>query len=201
MTSTTLTKAKKTITSTIAEKLFEVVGKAWGKPLTKRAASSLIVQMSSDVLDVLLANPESTAALAELLEKQAKVPLASHKFISAVAESNDWLTTEQAAARMGFSRPYVVALFEAGEFGEEYTAKSHKGHRRVRGSAIDRWMREHSSAASARRGKAPVLGPDELSEFLEFPSGSLSPADMKALTQIEARKAESLAHRPKSKSA
>ena len=197
MSSTTLSKAKQTVTSTIAEKLFEVVGRSWGKPLTKGAASSLIGQMSKDILEGLLTSPESTIALVELLEKRSKASSKAGTSPAVAQEEDDWLTTERAAARIGFSRPYLIALFDAGEFGKA-VAKSDKGHRRVRASAIDKWLEEH---APTRQQNSAALDDADMAEFLELPPAELSSIDLNALDRIEAHRAESLAYRPKHKSA
>ena len=57
-------------------------------------------------------------------------------------ESQDWLTTEQAAEKMGLSAPYVVVLLNSAEFNgqviitDEYFV--------VKAAAVNDWMKMNS---------------------------------------------------------
>ena len=56
-----------------------------------------------------------------------------------VREADAWLSTEEAARRTGFSRPFIIALLD----GPNYPGKvnrSPKGHRRVLASELDQWL-------------------------------------------------------------
>lgn len=61
------------------------------------------------------------------------------------------LTTAEAAAQLGMSRPYVSMLCDQGKLGE--VSRSEGGHRRIRQSAVDEYKKCHLGEAS---GHAPV---------------------------------------------
>ena len=185
MTAMTLTKAKQALTTKIANRLSKSL-----KGSGALAAGSLAAcgSASKDLVEGLLADRDSRAALAALLEA-ASVPL--------VDEGIDpWLKTEEAARKMGFSRPYVAALIDTGEFGAG-AAKTAKGHRRVRASAIERWLRDHE-VSTERRVQAEAS--DSLVEFFEAPKTSGKQA-AKLAARIEQARREAMAHRPSRKRA
>lgn len=66
-------------------------------------------------------------------------------------QSNDGellLTTAEAAARLGMSRPYVSMLCDQGKLGD--VSRSEGGHRRIRQSAVEAYLRTHRRAAVDR---------------------------------------------------
>lgn len=56
------------------------------------------------------------------------------------------LTTADAAAQLGMSRPYVSMLCNQGKLGEVH--RSEGGHRRIRQSAVDAYKKTHSGGAA-----------------------------------------------------
>lgn len=72
-------------------------------------------------------------------------------------EQSEWLTTEDAAQRSGFSRPFIAALLDSPSF-EGRVSKTEKGHRRVDARDFQRWLEKSrpsdlpSDVASARSG-------------------------------------------------
>ena len=68
---------------------------------------------------------------------------------AAVMESaGTLLTTAEAAARLGVSRPHVAMLCDAGKLGQVTVTEG--GHRRINASAVETYV-----AAQARAGRAP----------------------------------------------
>lgn len=187
MTATTVTKAKETVRSTIADGLRHGFEQFAGH-LSDRKGASAIAGISRDILEDLLSDPESSKALLSLL-----VISSAHQ-----RQGDQWLKTEEAARRLGFSRPYVAALIDAGEFGAD-VSKSEKGHRRVKSSAIDQWLLEHRIGGSNEERKAPLLHADP-AEFFELPRLSDKERDGLAKRIKDGRK-ESVKHRPARKRA
>lgn len=59
------------------------------------------------------------------------------------------LTTAEAAAQLGMSRPYIAILCDQGKLGQ--VSRSEGGHRRIRQTAVDEYKRMHL---------VPGTGPD-----------------------------------------
>jgi excisionase family DNA binding protein len=151
----------------------------------KIGATSIVGSISQDILDCLLADPK---ALRSLLTTSAK---------SSQAEG-EWLKTDEAAKRMGFSRPYVAALIDAGEFGAGST-KSAGGHRRVLASSVDKWIDDHGVITS-KDDRQTLIRSFDRTEYLEEPALSAEEREQ-LLKRIAAGNAESVKHRPSKKAA
>lgn len=112
-------------------------------------------------------------------------------------DESDWITPGAAASLMGFSRPYVAALIDAGEFGEQAALKSPGGHRRVLRSAVERWMKERGAIApQSSEAKTLLEAPDDPA-FFDRPSARSAPQEARVRKQIASRRALSMQHRPK----
>jgi excisionase family DNA binding protein len=186
MTATTLNKAKQTLTSKIADRLSNSLLRSGVLASGKPEAMAAFGSASKAILEGLLSDRESVVALESLLEVSAK----------AVRVEDPWLKTEEAARKMGFSRPYVAALIDAGEFGAS-ASKSVKGHRRVKASSVEKWLRDH--AASPEK-KAQAESSEGMGEFFDAPA--LQAAEEAALSaRIKHARGQSLAHRPTRKRA
>jgi hypothetical protein len=87
------------------------------------------LRMSSKALSTLsLHIADRVMASEELLETLGKF---------APKDRVEWLTTEPAARRSGFSRPFIAALLDSTSF-EGRVFKSEKGHRRVNAKDFQR---------------------------------------------------------------
>jgi len=182
MTTITLTKARETVSSTIADGLRNGISQLTGL-LPDKKGDLAIAGVSQDILKELLLDPDSAQALLALLESSQALS----------RDGGDWLKTEEAAKRMGFSRPYVAALIDAGEFGMN-VSKSEKGHRRVKASAVDQWLRDHRVVSSKEEIAAQLSKADPV-EFFEAPT--LTGKERGELTKrINEGRNESLKHRP-----
>lgn len=171
MTVMTLTEAKQELTSKIADRLRQSL-----------KASAAVGAVSKAILEGLLADRDSVVALTALLNGAVAVE----------APGDDlWLKTEEAAKEMGFSRPYVNALIDAGEFGSS-ASKTAKGHRRVKASAVKKWLRDHEVSPERI---AQAESSDAMEEFFEVPELS-SKESAKLAKRIEQARRDSLHHRP-----
>jgi len=182
MTVFTLTEAKETVRSTIANGLRHGISQLATHVPDKQGALT-IANMSQDILDSLLRDPESAQALLALLES-------SH---TRARDGDDWLKTDEAAKRMGFSRPYVAALIDAGELGSG-VSKTEKGHRRVKASAVDQWLLNHSVVAS-KEELTSLRSQAESAEFFENPICSDN-EKTKLIKRINKGRNESMKYRP-----
>jgi excisionase family DNA binding protein len=184
LTSITLSNAKKELTSKIADRLSQSMK---GSAVLAPKSSVAFGTVSRALVEGLLSDRDAIVALTKLLnEAMAKE----------TGGNDPWLKTEEAAAKMGFSRPYVNALIDAGEFGSG-AAKTARGHRRVKSSAIDKWLLEHEvSPASVAQAEST----DGMEEFFEV--SELSPAQSNKLAKrIENARQNSMSHRPARKRA
>jgi excisionase family DNA binding protein len=111
------------------------------------------------------------------------------------SEVDSWLKTDDAAKRMGFSRPYVVALIDAGEFGDG-SIKTPSGHRRVKASAIVKWMSDHGVSHPLTLEHEAVLDAVDGPAFFEQPKALSKTAKSRLMKSIQAQKAESLKYKP-----
>ena len=181
MTTIELNKARQTLAEKIADRLNQSLRQSGVLAPSKPKTLAAFGLASKDILEDLLTDRESVVALASLLE--------------ATPDEDSWLKTEEAAKKMGFSRPYVVALIDAGEFGAG-ASKTVKGHRRVKASAVEKWLRDHE--VSPER-KAQAESSDD-TEFFDVPE--LSSTEQAALAaHVERMRGNSLAHRPTRKRA
>ena len=110
----------------------------------------------------------------------------------------EWLTTEEAGARMGFSRPYVTALFDSGEFAGG-VSKSTGGHRRVRASAVDAWMSDHGVSHPLSKTHQALLDQPNPPEFFAALPKITAVETKRLREQIATDRDASLTHRPKTR--
>jgi hypothetical protein len=89
-------------------------------------------------------------AMAESLARQmaqlADAPASQGRGKAQVPPANDWISTQEAANRCGFSRPFVAALLDSGT----YAGKVHRtagGHRKVLASEFEALVAKASAAA------------------------------------------------------
>lgn len=89
-------------------------------------------------------------AMAESLARQmaqlADAPASQGRGKAKVQPANDWISTQEAANRCGFSRPFVAALLDSGT----YAGKVHRtagGHRKVLASEFEALVAKASAAA------------------------------------------------------
>ena len=182
MATMTRTKAKTELTSRIADKLGQSFRRSGSLAQKARAAFRLA---SEEIVEALVSDRKAVAALTVLLDARVTV-----------VEADPWLKTEEAATKMGFSRPYVAALIDAGEFGTG-ASKTVKGHRRVKASAVEKWLRDHEVSSERR---ALAASSDGMAEFFDVPT---LPSEDSAKLEARIRKArdDSLSHRPPPKRA
>jgi excisionase family DNA binding protein len=175
----TPTKARKNLSSMITDRLAQSLRGAGTLPPKTFAA---LGPASRSIVEGLIADRKTVLALTTLLEAAEVATDKGH---------DPWLKTEEAAQLMGFSRPYVTALIDAGEFGTG-ASKTGKGHRRVRASAVEKWLRDHQ-VQPVKREQAQYS--NDMAEFFELPK--LTQTKTRKLARIisDARD-ESLKHRP-----
>jgi predicted nucleotidyltransferase len=85
-------------------------------------------------------------SLAHQLAKLADVPPSKSRGHAQAQHANDWISTQEAANRCGFSRPFVAALLDSGA----YTGKVHRtagGHRKVLASEFEVLVAKASAGA------------------------------------------------------
>lgn len=113
---------------TLARGLGEIAGLGLATALTDPTSAGTQLRM------------ELVAALAKV-----EASLRSGKERADPAAGGDPLiTTAEAAAQLGMSRPHVSMLCDQGKLG--HVTRSEGGHRRIRQSAVDAYMRTHGSA-------------------------------------------------------
>jgi excisionase family DNA binding protein len=179
MTTMTLTKAKRELTTKIADSLSQSLK---GSGAVAPRAFAALDTASRAIVEDLLTDRESVVALTALLEAAAVV---------SEAGGDPWLKTEGAAKKMGFSRPYVAALIDAGEFGAG-ASKTGNGHRRVKASAVEKWLRDHEVSPERM---AQARSSNTMEEFFEVPKISAEESAELA-RRIEQARGESMNHRP-----
>lgn len=85
-------------------------------------------------------------ALARQVAKLADVPAVKRPGKAPAQAVNDWISTQEAANRCGFSRPFVAALLDSGT----YTGKVHRtagGHRKVLATEFEALVAKAFAAA------------------------------------------------------
>ena len=208
MNTLTLPKARDQVAATIADMVRKAFGtKAMALPKGRGSERVAVGAVSETILHGLLETTRATDALRVLLEglesntKTYASLVASAKAKAAKpGEPKEWLKTEEAAKRMGFSRPYVAALFDAGEFSPD-AIKSDSGHRRVRPAAVDKWMDAHGiSVPLSPEHKALLDAPNAL-EFFQKSAPLSKKAESVLRKKVLAERAESIKHRPKGRQA
>lgn len=88
-------------------------------------------------------------SLARRVAKLADAPRGK----ASVQPANEWISTQEAANRCGFSRPFVAALLDSGT----YTGKVHRtagGHRKVLASEFEALVAKASAAAPKNLAQA-----------------------------------------------
>jgi hypothetical protein len=108
-----------------------------------------IHEMSKELAERMIGNPQFLDALGQIATKQEKV----------------WLTTEEAAKLSGFSRPFIAALLD----GPTYVGvvnRTEKGHRRIWASDFRKWLSKMGgteqplTVADVRRGFQSEFEPE-----------------------------------------
>ena len=85
-------------------------------------------------------------SLARRVAKLADVSASQVRGKALAQPENDWISTQEAANRCGFSRPFVVALLDSGT----YAGKVHRtacGHRKVLASEFEALVAKASAIA------------------------------------------------------
>lgn len=131
MSITTMDKATKCVKRVIANKLNGAIKRSTDKVAAGGSINEKlrIADVSEEIMEGLLADDEAIESLALLLGLR-------------IPKKDVWISTEKAAEKMGFSRPYVVALLDSDDFKGSVVRKD-GGHRRVLESAVDTWMESH----------------------------------------------------------
>lgn len=123
-------------------------------------------------------------SLARRVAKLADAPLGKGRAQGKALASIEWISTQEAAKRCGFSRPFVAALLDSGA----YTGKVHRtagGHRRVLANEFEALV----AAAAAPK----TLGQARKAATLH-PIGESRVASRKERQQSKSR-ASALAHK------
>ena len=101
---------------------------------------------------------QSVEDMAEVLAHQVRQwvvvnpgVLKAHK--SPAAPKDEWITTQEAANRCGFSRPFVATLLDSGAYKGQIN-RTEGGHRRVLASEFETLMAQASAKAPKTLGQA-----------------------------------------------
>ena len=110
-------------------------------------------------------------------------------------EFEGWLTTEQAAEKMGFSLPYVVALLASSDF-EGKTIRNGYGIFRVQAAAVHDWKTKNGVNFPPTEKDLALLREPIPSEFFDDEGLNDSIVDEPGYSDILARRQEAIANRP-----
>lgn len=105
------------------------------------------------------------------------------------------LTTEQAAEKMGFSLPYVVALLTTSDFDGQ-TIRNGDGIFRVQTAAVQDWMTKNGVNFPPTEEDLALLREPISSEFFDDEGLNDSIVDEPGYNDILARRQEAIANRP-----
>lgn len=135
-----------------------------GKAETQDAAFSKLTQDFCNTLSAELkargaeSSRQSVEDMAEVLAHQVRQwvvvnpgVLGAHK--SPAAPKDEWITTQEAANRCGFSRPFVATLLDSGTYKGQIN-RTEGGHRRVLANEFETLMAQASAKAPKTLGQA-----------------------------------------------
>lgn len=119
----------------------------------ERAQKDLALVISGELSPLLLSvewtkgHPLTRNAVSVLSRTLASRMMASERLLETMVKlvpkkQDEWLTTEEAARKSGYSRPFIAALLDNPGFGGRVT-KTEKGHRRVHSGDFENWMTKH----------------------------------------------------------
>jgi hypothetical protein len=134
-------------------------------------------EIGQKITDELVSNTETIDALRVLIGGD-------------LAKSEERLTSEQAAERMGFSRSYANALFDSDDFKGK-VMRSEGGHRCVLATAVDEWKEARGVNYPLSKEDEELLSAPVPSEFFE--------AIVSSQPESSAKMRESLANRERSR--
>lgn len=124
-------------------------------------------------------------SVAESLAHQVATMLATHQTNPSSIKS-EWITTQEAANRCGFSRPFVVALLDSGHYLGE-VRRTAGGHRKVLASEFETLVLKASAHAPKTLAQArKAVDVTQLDAGQEIPSRNArkqSQARMQALAK------------------
>lgn len=115
---------------------------------------------------------------------------------SAREVEKEWLTTEEAAAKMGFSRPYATAIFDSTDFFGK-VQKSAGGHRRILASAVKDWMVSHGVNFPLSKADQALLEAPVPAEFFDDEQESPGLKESERMAEIEATNRAARSNRPR----
>ena len=92
-------------------------------------------------------------ALASLLSKLVDTPAVSKLRKAQPSPQREWISTQEAANRCGFSRPFVAALLDSGAYKGQVN-RTAGGHRKVLASEFEALVAEASAQAPKTLGQA-----------------------------------------------
>lgn len=117
--------------------------------------------------------------------------------VSSVREiEKEWLTTEEAAAKMGFSRPYATAIFDSRDFNGK-VQRSTGGHRRILASAVREWMVSHGVTFPLSKADRALLEAPVPAEFFDDDHDSSGSNETKRMSEIQATNKAARINRPR----
>ena len=179
-----VSKARARVENAIATQLSSIAAAASLAEMSAKAVEAFdAAVLSQSIMERLLGDPDTVQGLRVLVADE-KAP-----------QEKEWITSQEAATRMGFSRPYVVALLDSAEF-EGKVLKRAGGHRRVLASSVAEWMNQHGVRhPPSAQDVAKLEAPDDPAFFEEFPEPSES-EPVERLANILAGRKASLKHRP-----
>ena len=140
-------------------------------------------KIAEGIMKVLLDDPGAREELRRLLAPTQEL------------DGDQWISSQDAADLMGFSRPYVNAILDSSEFKGEVMRRE-GGHRRVKVSSIRQWMKDHSVRPAAT--KEDILSLRKAIDPAFYDEPELSADERLALRkELDEGIRESLKHRPK----
>lgn len=114
--------------------------------LAKRLAEVASFGLATALADP---SPAGTRMRMELITALARIEASQvqRKERPAAASGESLLTTAEAAAQLGMSRPHVSMLCDQGKLG--VVTRSEGGHRRIRQAAVDDYLKTHVAGRHA----------------------------------------------------
>lgn len=111
--------------------------------LSKRLAEVACFGLATALADP---SPAGTRMRMELVTALARIEASMRQLKDRPADAGGelLLTTAEAAAQLGMSRPHVSMLCDQGKLGE--VTRSEGGHRRIRQAAVDAYRKTHAAA-------------------------------------------------------
>jgi excisionase family DNA binding protein len=107
-----------------------------------------------------------------------------------------WLTTEQAAEKLGFSLPYVVALLNSSDFKGQFI-RCGDGIFRVQSASVEAWMTKNGVNFPTSEEDLALLREPTPSEFFDDEGLDMPIVDESDYKEILKSRQEMFSNRPK----